>query len=217
METEPDAGTRRLGMIAAWTTVGLILPYVAALAIGFSTLRSPDAPIADPWFTIMELLILVMMPAMLLMMVAIHRWARAPVRHWTLAATLFTALLAGLTSMVHFPILALSRMAAFAGSDWAPLVFAFRWPSLAYALDILAWDVFFPLAALCASAAFGGPGLGRVIRVLLVASGLLALAGLIGVPTGDMGLRNIGIVGYAGVFPVAAGLIGMRFRGGGPG
>jgi hypothetical protein len=48
--------------------------------------------------------------------------------------------------------------------------------------------------------------------MLLIVSGVLALAGLAGVVTGDMRLRNIGIIGYAGVFPVAAALIAVLFR-----
>ena len=39
-----------------------------------------------------------------------------------------------------------------------------------------------------------------------------ALAGLSGVAAGDMRLRNIGIVGYVGVFPIAAGLMALLFR-----
>jgi hypothetical protein len=50
------------------------------------------------------------------------------------------------------------------------------------------------------------------IRGLLVASGALALAGLSGVILGDMRLRNIGIVGYSGVFPVVALLLLILFR-----
>jgi hypothetical protein len=73
---------------------------------------------------------------------------------------------------------------------WMPLFLSFKWPSVSYALDILAMS----------------------IRVLLVASGALALAGLSGVIVGDMQLRNIGIVGYAGVFPVVALLLAILFR-----
>jgi hypothetical protein len=49
------------------------------------------------------------------------------------------------------------------------------------------------------------------IRVLLVTSGALALAGLSGVINGDMQLRNIGIMGYLGVFPVVALLLAILF------
>jgi hypothetical protein len=45
----------------------------------------------------------------------------------------------------------------------------------------------------------------------MIASGVLALAGLSGVVVGDMQLRNIGIVGYLGVFLVVAGLLAVLF------
>ena len=42
-------------------------------------------------------------------------------------------------------------------------------------------------------------------------SGAIALAGLSGVATNDMRLRNIGIVGYALLFPVVAALLAVLF------
>ena len=101
---------------------------------------------------------------------------------------------------------------AVAGLAWAPLFLSFHWPSVVYALDILAWDVFFPLAVLFAAPVFGGSRLATSIRVLLLASGALALGGLSGVILGDMRLRNIGVVGYCGVFPAAALLLAILFH-----
>lgn len=51
----------------------------------------------------------------------------------------------------------------------------------------------------------------RAIRIVLIVSGILSLAGLVGVPLSDMQVRNIGIVGYAIVSPVAFLLIGVLF------
>jgi hypothetical protein len=107
--------------------------------------------------------------------------------------------------------LTLSRQPAFASHSWLPLFLSFKWPSVAYAVDILAWDFFFPLSMFFAAPAFGGSRLAASIRVLMIASGVLALAGLSGVVAGNMQLRNIGIVGYVGVFPVVAGLLGILF------
>lgn len=90
--------------------------------------------------------------------------------------------------------------------------FPFQWPSIAYALDILAWDVFFPLAALFAATAVQGPGLARVARGLLFASAALAFLGLAGAPMANMQVRNIGIIGYAARFPVAAAMLASLFR-----
>jgi hypothetical protein len=119
------------------------------------------------------------------------------------------AMSAALTSVVHFSILTLSRSSDFAGLDH---VFGFRWPSVVYALDILAWDVFFALSVLCAAPTFRGGGLAAATRWLLVISGVLSLAGLSGAVTGDMNLRNIGIVGYVGVFLIATVTMAVLFR-----
>ncbi|MEQ8331308.1 MAG: hypothetical protein RH859_12690 [Longimicrobiales bacterium] len=159
------AGARRLGIAAASGVVVVEIVYLVVLLVGLATLPSPDAPIGDPWFTALEVLIL--------------------------------------------GILTLGRHDAFAGLDW---VFSFTWPSVAYAMDILAWDLFFPLAAFSAMPVFGREPGDRRIRLALAWSGALALVGLAGAFLGDMRIRNIGILGYVGVFPVAVALIGLRWR-----
>lgn len=81
-----------------------------------------------------------------------------------------------------------------------------------YALDILAWDVFFPLAALFAAFAVHGSGLARLARILLFGSAALAFIGLAGVPLANMSIRNIGIIGYVVLFPIASFLLALIFR-----
>jgi hypothetical protein len=129
-----------------------------------------------------------------------------------LAAIVFMSLLTALTVSVHFVLLTVGRQAAFSGLPWMPLFLSFTWPSVAYALDILAWDVFFALSVLFAAPVFRGDGLTGWIRALLIVSGVLALAGLSGVFAGNMQLRAIGIAGYAGVFPIAALLLAILFH-----
>jgi len=80
-----------------------------------------------------------------------------------------------------------------------------------YTLDILAWDVFFALSMLFAAPVFKGGRLETTVRILMIISGVLSLAGLIGVPVANMQVRDIGIVGYAVVAPVAFLLLGMLF------
>jgi len=210
MSNDVMTAARRLGMISAAAVFGLNLAYVVVLILGFLSLASPDDPIGDPWFGLLELLILVLMPFMLALMVTIHIAAPAAARALSLLSVIFMSLTAALTTGVHFSILTLSRTAAFAAEPWTVRLLSFQWPSLAYAVDILAWDLFFALSVLCAAPVFAGAA--RAIRVLLILSGGLALAGLGGVVNGDMGLRNIGILGYAGVFPIAAALLVRWFR-----
>jgi hypothetical protein len=199
---------RRLGVTSAVGVVSLGIAYLGCLIVGLATLPSPLDPIADPWFTALEILILVMMPFMVTLMVSVHAWSARECRVQSMAAVVFMALVAGITSAVHFAILTLSRQNTFRGMEW---LFSFSWPSVVYALDILAWDFFFPLSVLFAVPVFKGGRLENWIRILLGVSGVLALAGLAGVFLNDMPVRNIGIVGYAVVFPVAAAVIGMLF------
>jgi hypothetical protein len=202
---------RGLGIYSAAATVILLVAYAVTLAVGLASLKSPQQPIGDPMFTILEILIIVMMPAMVALMVAVHAWAPTHAKTLTLTSVVFMGLLAGMTSIVHFCILTLSRQPEFSGQSWVPLVLSFNWPSVVYALDILAWDIFFPLSMLFAAPVFGGSRLAGWIRVLMIASGVLSLAGLSGVVSGDMQLRNIGIVGYVGVFLVVATLLAVLF------
>lgn len=203
---------RLLGLASAASVLVLGLAYAGTLAAGLASLRSARDPIGDPLFAILELLILPMAPAMVTLMIAVHAWAPREAKALSLASVVFMALLAGLTATLHFTLLALGRQPGFADAEWHRLVFSFEWPSLAYAVDILAWDLFFPLAMLSAAPLFGGSRLASAIRAAMIVSAVLALAGLGGVVTGDMRIRNIGILGYAGGFLVVATLLGLLFH-----
>ena len=209
MKFTPTA--RSLGIFSAAATVILVVAYAVTLAVGLLSLESPQQPIDGPILTILEVLIITMMPAMVALMVAVHAWAPMDAKALSLTSVVFMDLLAGVTCIVHFCVLTLSRQPEFAGQSWLPMVLSFKWPSVVYALDILAWDIFFPLSMLFAAPVFWGSRLAAWVRVLMIASGVLAFAGLSGVVVGDMQLRNIGIVGYVGVFLVVAALLAFLF------
>jgi hypothetical protein len=207
---------RRLGISSAVIVAGLLVAYATTLTAGLLSLTSPEEQIGDPFFTLLEILIISMMPAMVALMVAVHAWAPDRCRAFSLTSVVFMGMVAGVTCSLHFVILTLSRRAEFAALASLPLMLSFRWPSVAYALDILAWDVFFAVSMLFAAAVFSGSRLAASVRALMIASGLLALAGLSGVVAGDMGLRNIGIVGYVGVFLAVVVLLAVLFYRGSP-
>jgi hypothetical protein len=202
---------RKLGTVSALGIVLLSMAYALVLIAGLLALQSPQQPIGEPAFTILEILILFMAPMIIVLFATIHAWAPVESKTFSLVSLVFACLLVGLTCGVHFVILTVSRQSVFSDREWMPLLISFKWPSVVYALDILAWDVFFALSVLFAAPAFGGSRLAAVIRVLLLSSGILALAGLSGVPGGNMQLRDIGIIGYVGVFPIAALLLAILF------
>lgn len=196
-----------MGVASAITVLIVGVLYAIVLAIGLANLPSPDVPIGNPYFTMLEILILLLAPAMVALMATVHAWAPLASRSLSLAALGFTVMMATVTCSVHFSILTLSGQAGFGGDASAGALLAFRWPSIVYALDILAWDVFFALAMLFAAVVFQGGGIHRAIRIGMIVSGALALAGLTGVVLGDMTVRNIGIVGYLGVFLIVDALL----------
>jgi len=190
-------------MASAVATVVFSLVYGVLLFAGLASRPAPDAAIGDPWLAAMQLMILVIAPTMVALIGSLYL-RRAPDRKAIgRAAVLSMSIAALMTCGVHIYLLMGSRASAQE---------AFQWPSIAYALDVVAWDVFFPMAALLAGALVEGSGVARLARNLLFISGLLALAGLAGVPTGDMQLRDIGILGYAVAFPLAALALAAWFR-----
>ena len=203
---------RRIGVFAGNAVAVLCTIYAIALGAGLATLPSPGVPIRNPWFTVMELLILGIAPAMVVFTVGLRAWVLVERTLPAQLSVIFMSMCALLTCCVHFAVLTLSRQPAFAAGQWSTLVFGFRWPSLAYALDILAWDVFFPLSALCSALAIQRAGLAGVARGLLFASAVLAFIGLAGIPLANMKVRNLGILGYAVLYPIAAVLLTVVLR-----
>jgi len=212
MQHDPAHSARRFGVVSGTAVALLGLAYAFVLSVGLLTLPSPDHQIQQPWFFLLEALIIAISPAMVSLTVALHEWTPNDYKSHALASVAFMCMSAVVTCAVHFAVLTLGSQPAFAGEPWAHLVFSFKWPSIAYALDILAWDIFFPIAALFAAITVRGSGLARVVRNLLFASAALALLGLAGVPFANMQVRNIGIIGYAAFFPIAAGSLAQLFR-----
>lgn len=197
-------GTRTsIGFLAAMGYFVLSIAYAVVLVLGFLSLSTLDDPIGDPYFTILEVLILIMCPFIVAVFATIHQRALGTGKTYSLVALVFAALLVGVTACIHFSILTLSRNPEITTLPHSSLVFAFEWPSIVYVLDILAWDVFFALAVWAAVPAIEHGKLSRVVKALFLLSGVLALAGLSGVALNDMRLRNIGILGYVGVFTAA--------------
>lgn len=183
----------RWGSWAAGGVSAIGVAYIVALAFGFARFGL-DRPITDPVLAAMEVLTLLSAPPMVVAMAAVHSHASADRKFFGVLALSFTVLFAGTTSVVHFVELTAARQSGTA---------EIAWPSTAYAVELLAWDWFLGLALWMAGFVFPGSGRERGLRHGLWLSGALALLGTVGPMVGDMRLQRIGILGYAGVLPVA--------------
>jgi hypothetical protein len=197
-----------VGKLACRSVFVLGLAYAVTTALGLFTLESPEEPIGNPYFTLMEILILLIAPLMTIGMVTVHYYASPSDKIYSLTAVLMMLAMTVITSGVHFVILALSNCSQVDEIAHFSFFFSFKWISIAYVLDILAWDWFFALSFLFASCVFKKGRTEKLVRILMIISGLLSLAGLLGVPFDNMQIRNIGIIGYAVVAPVVFLLIG---------
>jgi len=185
-----------VGKVIAWSVASIITIYLITLILGFISLKSPDEPIGNPYFSILELLIIMLAPLMVFSLIIVHKSTPENLKIFSLAALVFMSIMACITCCLHFVILTLSHKEVFLNEDWASLVFSFNWPSVAYAVDILAWDFFYALSMLFLSSTFRKKGLERLIQILLILSGVLSFVGLFGIPMNNMQVRNIGIIGY---------------------
>ncbi len=203
--------SRQLGRAAALALFFFGVAYAIITFVGLVSLKSPQQPIPDPSNLLMELLIVVMAPLYVAVMVAVHVYADRNVKAYSLMALALMIVCAAITSSVHFVMLTVSRQVAFTSVSWMPLFLSWKWPSVIYALDILAWDWFWGLSLLFAALVFKGSRLQTAVRIAMAVSGVLSLAGLLFLPFGDMQLRMIGIFGYAGLGPVVFLLVALVF------
>ena len=150
--------SQKIGRAAALAVFFFGVVYAVTLTAGLLSLESPQQAIQDPFFSLMEMLIVVMAPLMVIVMVAIHISVARNTKLYSLTALAFMIVCATITSSVHFVILVVSRQTAFTSLSWLPLFLSFRWPSVVYALDILAWDWFDGLSTLFAAPVSQGGG-----------------------------------------------------------
>ena len=192
----------RVGRLSAWAIATIGALYAVALAVGIAA-HGFREPIADPTLAIMECLTILSACAIVVLVVAIHAHVPAPRAVHAAVSLAFTVMFAGTTCVVHVVQLTALRQL---GHD------VIVWPSVLYAAELAAWDLFLGLALLFAAPVFAGTGDGARVRRGLILCGVLCLAGLVGPALGDMRLQLVGVFGYAVVLPVTSVCLAAYFR-----
>lgn len=193
----------------AWANFGFFTIYALIVITGI--IRGQGILI-EPYLVIAEVITLVAAPLLILLMVAIHACAPQSAKIFSLMALGWMFILAGCTATVHFVNLAFWRqLSSQQKLDYVSFV-GWEWPSILYAVELLAWHLFFGLAVFFAAFAFKGPGKERTVKKGLLITGLLCIIGLIGPLTGDLIWRLIGIIGYGILFPIQCAFIAGVFK-----
>jgi hypothetical protein len=208
-------GTRNERLIGAWSARAVFaigVAYAVVVVAGFVSLGNLNDPLRDPYLGIAEVLILLMAPIMVTLMVVVYACAPPRARAFSLTALGWMLVVAALTMTVHFIELTVVRRIEPGAVPGFPRLFGFEWPSLLYAIDIAAWDLFLGLSLLFAAPVFANQRHAAARRGLLL-SGSLCLAGLLGPAINVLAWRGIGIFGYAVVFPLTCLALSRAFAG----
>ena len=185
--------------------------YAVIMIIGFAAMGTTSKPLGDPYLAIMEVLILIMAPILVLLAAVIHACAPEGARTYSITAFGWMLLLAGFTVTVHLVLLTVARRIDPNAIHGYQYLFTWHWPSMLYGVDIVAWDIFFGLALLFAAPVFHASGHVAVRNGMLIA-GALSVVGIIGPALNHIALRQIGIIGYAIIWPIVCLPLSKAFR-----
>jgi hypothetical protein len=192
---------RWIGMWAARALFAIGACYSVTMVIGFAAMGDLSKPLVDPYLAIMEILILVMAPILVLLFAIIHACAPAGTRTFSITALGWILLMAGFTMTVHLVQLAVVRHIDPSAIPGFQYLFDWQWPSMLYGVDTVAWNIFFGLALLFTAPVFHASG-HRAVRNGMLIAGAMSVVGIIGPALDHIALREIGIIGYAIVWPI---------------
>ena len=170
----------RLGTVSGAVVVAVGVAYVLVLGLGFAR-HGLSEPITDPVLAVMEVLTTASAFPLVSLILAVLLVAPQERRAQGILALCFIVMFATATSAVHLVLLTAGRQLAIEGLVW---------PSTAYAVELLAWDLFLGVALIFCAAALdprhASPALRRGVQV----TGLLCVAGIIGSVLGNMRVQT---------------------------
>ena len=199
----------QFGLRSAWANFVLFIVYdlivITGIVIGQGVLK-------EPYLAIAEVLTLVGAPLLILLMVAIHECAPQSAKVFSLTALAWILLLAGSTVIVHFVNLTLWRQISDQQKIDYVRFLGWEWPSMMFAIELVAWHLFFGLSMFFAAFAFKGVGKEKIVKQGLIITGILCIVGLIGPVIGNLKWRMMGIFGYGILFPIICDYIARVFK-----
>ena len=168
---------------------------------------------SGPFLSIMALLVVVMGPFLVLSMVAVHAYASPNNKPYSLAALAFMIACVAVTSCINFLLLLVSSQPNLFSESWRALFLPCKWPAPAFVLDNFVWDWFFGISMLLAAPIFGGNTLKTALRLVMILSGALCLAGLVWLAVSPAQAIVVGILGWGAAGPIVFLLLAKMFGG----
>jgi hypothetical protein len=200
-------------MVGFWSSVilaVLAIVYLATLAVYFSTEGFVFPPSATVQ-TVAGVITFLTVPVMVVLFSAIREVPGSRGMLGTISLS-FTVLFAAVVSMNRFVQLTVIRQApqGAATPDLARFL-PYSTDSVMFAMEMLGWGFFMALATLAAAPLFGGDRLGRALRWVLVAFGVLSLLSVVGYATQTL-LTMAGFLAWGPGLVALGVLLALRFR-----
>ncbi len=202
---------RTVGIVAAWMT--FIVTEIYAVVSGLAYASQGAAVESGPFLSIMALLVVVMGPFLVLSMVAVHAYASPNTKPYSLAALAFMIACVAITSCINFLLLMVSSQPELFSASWRAMFLPCKWPAPAFVLDNFVWDWFFGISMLLAAPVFGGNTLKTALRLVMILSGALCLAGLVWLAVSPAQAIIVGILGWGAAGPIVFLLLAKMFTG----
>lgn len=200
---------RTLGIVATWMTFAVSEVY--AIVSGLAYASQGAAVESGPLLSIMALLVVVMGPFLVLSMVAVHAYASPNNKPYSLAAFAFMIACVAITSCINFLLLIVSSQPNLFSESWRALFLPCKWPVPAFVLDNFVWDWFFGISMLLAAPIFSGNTLKAALRLVMILSGALCLAGLVWLAVSPAQAIVVGILGWGAAGPIVFLLLANMF------
>ena len=203
------AQTRTFGVAAAWMAFAVSEVYAVVSGVAYASQGA--AVESGPFLSFMALLVVVMGPFLVLSMIAVHAYASPDHKPYSLAALAFMIACVTITSCINFLLLVVSSRPDLFSESWRALFLPCRWPAPAFVLDNFVWDWFFGISMLLAAPVFSGNAFKTALRLVMVLSGVLCLAGLAWLAVSPEQAIVVGILGWGAAGPIVFLLLAKMF------
>jgi len=174
-------------------TLGII--YVLLITIGIMTQSKETGYIRDDIRILMEIFTMISAVLLLLFAISIDQVVEQDKRLFSIFSVLMMLGLVILTFFCHFINITIGKN-LIKNNEILGYLFSLTWPSLIFAVDILAWDIFFGLSFIALGISIMDIFAKKIIAITMIIAGILSLVGLISLPLNNMNLRYIGVFGY---------------------
>jgi hypothetical protein len=205
--------SRRIVVVMAAVATLLGILYLLGLAgklIVDGTLHSTSSQAVQ---NISAIVAILWNSSLLVMFAALRRQFTGSRSVFAELAFVFMAVVSAISSVNWFvQLLIVSRITRVGESVLLALLDVHNGISLMYAMEHLAWGVFYGFAAILAAMAISGGKLGSWIRWLFAAGGALSLIHVVGITMGNSALGYLGYVAWGILLPVTTALLVVRYR-----